>query len=129
MARGLQGFGKYHNGTKIDGKPLRKHVINAQKALGKPLPSGAVVHHIDGNRANNENKNLLICPSEAYHNLIHLRTEALEACGNASWRRCVHCKEWHPIETMTKRDKRPNTSYQHKHCHTEYENRRRNGLL
>jgi len=54
------------------------HVLIAEKALGKKLPPGAVVHHADGNPSNNKNSNLVICPSQAYHMLIHARTRAYE---------------------------------------------------
>lgn len=70
------------------------HVEVAEKALGKALPPGAQVHHWDENRKNNANANLLICPSNAYHKLIHQRMRALAACGNASWRKCFYCERY-----------------------------------
>jgi len=45
----------------------------AEQALGKPLPKGALVHHADGNALNNDPENLVICPDNAYHNLLHKR--------------------------------------------------------
>ena len=33
-----------------------EHIIKIETALGKPLPPGAVSHHADGNKKNNENK-------------------------------------------------------------------------
>lgn len=39
----------------------REHVVIAEQALGKQLPKGALVHHFDEDRANNENGNLVIC--------------------------------------------------------------------
>lgn len=69
-----------------------EHVEKAEKALGRDLPDGAVVHHADLTRANNETSNLVICPSQAYHLLLHIRTRAFDACGNASWRKCKVCK-------------------------------------
>ena len=51
-----------------------EHVKIAEKALGKKLPAGAVVHHLDENPSNNDPRNLVICPSEKYHKLLHHRT-------------------------------------------------------
>lgn len=56
-----------------DGKKKMQHVSVAEKALGKPLPKGAVVHHVDEDKKNNDPKNLVICPSQAYHLLLHKR--------------------------------------------------------
>lgn len=82
-----------YRGKLIDGKHKGEHVLIAEKALGHSLPKGVLVHHIDENKKNNANSNLLICPAW-YHNLLHLRLRALRACGDPSWRKCVHCKKW-----------------------------------
>ena len=63
----------------------------AEKALGKKLPKGAIVHHVDEDKKNNTPTNLVICPSQAYHFLLHSRMEALEACGHADWKKCHMC--------------------------------------
>lgn len=59
---------------KENGKSVHKvfHTIAAEKALGRPLKSDERVHHIDMNRANYQNKNLLIC-SMSYHYFLHHR--------------------------------------------------------
>lgn len=57
----------------IKGINIREHILVAAKALGKPLPIGAVVHHVDGNKSNNKTSNLVICPNDAYHKLLHKR--------------------------------------------------------
>jgi hypothetical protein len=66
----------------------------AEKALGKPLPRGAVVHHIDENPLNNEKTNLVICPSPGYHKILHQRLDAFKACGNYNWKKCTFCKTY-----------------------------------
>ena len=69
-----------------------EHIAQAEMALGKPLPKGAIVHHVDMNPSNNSHSNLVICQNQAYHLLLHVRTRAYNACGNASWRKCKICK-------------------------------------
>lgn len=76
------------------------HVRIAEKALGRPLPAGAVVHHIDENPSNNAPSNLAIFPNQAYHMLIHARMRALEACGNPNSRKCHICKNYDSIENL-----------------------------
>lgn len=78
----------------VDGKRVGEHILVATRALGKPLPADACVHHVDENRANNRNDNLVICPDNAYHMALHMRLKALRACGNSDWRRCAHCKTY-----------------------------------
>lgn len=76
------------------------HVLVAEKALGKPLPRGAVVHHVDENPRNNAPTNLVVCPDAAYHNLLHQRMRALDACGHVDWRKCWICKEYDAPERL-----------------------------
>jgi hypothetical protein len=72
----------------------REHIVVAEKALGRPLPPEAIVHHVDEDRANNANSNLVVCPDRAYHNLLHQRMRARDACGNPSWRKCCRCGQY-----------------------------------
>lgn len=48
-----------------------EHRIVAEKMLGRPLQSGEVVHHIDGNKRNNAETNLRIFGSQAEHARFH----------------------------------------------------------
>lgn len=76
---------------------VREHILIAEKALGKFLPEGVVVHHA------NESKNsgpLIICENEAYHRLLHQRMRAYKACGHANWRKCPYCKRYDDINNM-----------------------------
>ncbi len=58
------------------------HVAIAAAALGKPIPTGAEVHHVDGNTLNNDRRNLVICHDRAYHMLLHARARIVKAGGN-----------------------------------------------
>ncbi len=71
-----------------------EHVVVAEQALGKLLPKGTDVHHVDENRTNNANTNLVICQDRAYHKLLHRRTSALKACGNPNYRKCATCHQY-----------------------------------
>lgn len=84
----------------VNGKKARVHVLIAEKALGRKLPPGAQVHHVDENKSNNVNSNLVICPSPQYHILLHTRTASLKACGHASWRRCIFCRVYDAPENL-----------------------------
>lgn len=58
--------------TKVNGQYKMTHIIVAEKALGKPLPPKAIVHHISGIPGDHNGFfKLVICPSQAYHMLIH----------------------------------------------------------
>lgn len=98
------GAGTRHNSGywmfEIDGRSVLRHVLVAEKAIGKRLPLGAEVHHVDRDRSNDSPTNLVICPSKEYHTLLHIRTAALEACGNANWRKCHICKQYDDPERL-----------------------------
>jgi len=89
-----------------------EHIAIAEMALGKSLPKNAVVHHVDGNKQNNINSNLVICPDKKYHNLIHARMRALAICGNPNWSKCIRCFEYDSPHNLSKSK---NQSY-HKEC-------------
>lgn len=76
----------------INGKTVYLHIATAERAIGKPLPSGAEVHHVNGNPADNQNKNLVICVDHEYHSLLHQRQMALEITGNPNLRMCKICQ-------------------------------------
>lgn len=84
----------------VDGVQRREHILIAERALGKPLPAGAEVHHVDRNRSNNAPRNLVVCPDSAYHQLLHRRQRALDACGHADWMKCKYCKRYDAPENV-----------------------------
>ncbi len=76
------------------GRKVGGHVAVAERAIGKPLPTGAIVHHIDGDKLNNAPANLVVCQDRAYHNLIHRRERALFMTGSADALCCQVCGEY-----------------------------------
>lgn len=84
----------------INGKQRLEHVVVAEKALGRPLPLGVQVHHINGIKTDNTPSNLVVCQSESYHKLLHRRQEAFEATGNPDMRRCRYCGKWDVRENL-----------------------------
>lgn len=61
----------------VNGRSTYEHVLLAEKALGNPLPKGAVVHHTGERHDNHGYCKLVICPSNEYHSLIHKRMKEL----------------------------------------------------
>ena len=82
----------------LNGSTIKRAILIVEEALGKKLPLGSIVHHVDEVKQNDSNENLVVCPSLPYHRLIHARTLAYDACGHADWVQCYICNEWHPVD-------------------------------
>lgn len=98
------GSGTPHNRGywmyEINGRSVMRHILLAETALGKPLPHGAEVHHVDEDRGNDSPGNLVVCQDRGYHALLHKRAKALAACGHANWIMCQICKRYSPPEEI-----------------------------
>ena len=71
-----------------------EHRLIVESVLGRKLPKAAVIHHVNGDKADNRHSNLVVCDSQAYHILLHQRQRALHACGNPDFRKCAKCRRW-----------------------------------
>ena len=113
-------MGKVRKAKTSFGRFTTLAVAVAEGVLGKKLPAGAVVHHIDGDHTNDDKSNLAVFPSKAYHNLIHARMDALAACGNADWVPCGYCKKYGDPSQMYVRFTNGRRAW-HRACHAEYQ--------
>ena len=99
-----------------------EHVVISEKALGKKLPKGVEVHHVNGDKTDNRNENLVICADHAYHCLLHRRQSALDACGNADWLKCEVCNEYDDPKNMWVHPNKKRS--RHRECFNKYQNER-----
>ena len=89
----------YRQGS-VSGDRKYEHIRVAERALGRPLPAGAEVHHVNEDRSDNEPSNLVICPSLKYHALLHMRMKAVAAGYPAHYRWCGLCRSFDDPSTM-----------------------------
>lgn len=75
----------------VDGRATPVHRLRAEKAIGRPLSVGVLVHHADGSKRGDAP--LVICQDRAYHALLHARMRIQAAGGNPNTDRiCGRCK-------------------------------------
>lgn len=96
---------------RISASRVSEHVEVAERAIGKPLPAGAEVHHVNGDKTDNSPHNLVICPSRAYHALLHKRQRAMEATGNPNFLKCEICGQWDDPSAMQIRKARSGSAH------------------
>ena len=102
---------EHHTGTN---SRIAEQIV--EKALERPLYSGEVIHHINGDPAINENWNLVLCEGESYHRLLHTRTKALLSCGNSKYRKCWICQKYDDISNLNITGR----TIEHLYCRREY---------
>lgn len=114
-----QPDGEYQ-AIKVDGRQRKIHILRAEKALGKPLPVGAVVHHADGSRSSLAP--LVICQDRYYHQLLHVRMRVKAAGGNPNTDAiCTTCKKAKPQNEFAKsKGRRYGLNAQCKDCMRAY---------
>lgn len=99
------------------------HRLVAEKAIGRKLKSHEHVHHIDYNKKNNKNTNLIIC-NDRLHKILHARTDAINAGFNPDeYSHCWKCKTYHKLDEFPKHYKAWNGVFSC--CKKESNSRRR----
>jgi hypothetical protein len=99
------------------GKTRFVHRVIVEQVLGHPLPEGAQIHHVDGDKLNNTHSNLVVCPDTAYHSLLHIRADALAISGHVDWRKCSRCGEYDAPAKMRLYAARGNGQHWHRKKH------------
>jgi hypothetical protein len=99
------------------GKYVFEHILRAEKALEKPLPLKAIVHH---HPSKNNFNTIVICEDHHYHMILHARYRALKECGHANWRKCSFCKKYDILQNLYLRG----YATRHRNCHAKYEKNR-----
>jgi hypothetical protein len=119
---------KVRPASKTDDGYKAEHILIVERVLGKRLPVGAVVHHVNGDGTDNRNENLIACNDQAYHRLLHRREDAYRACGNASWRKCKYCKQYDTPGNL-KIDKKVGSAAYHQKCQNVFTRMNRRSAL
>ena len=71
-----------------------RYLLIAEKALGRPIPRGCDVHHVNEIPSDDRSGNLVICEDTNYHRLLHRRALALREFGDPNAQKCKYCKQW-----------------------------------
>lgn len=100
---------KTYKNTRDGARPcgtVMEHVVIAERALGRRLPKGVQVHHVDEDRRNNAPSNLVICQDQKYHYLLHVRAKVVRAGGDPNTQRvCTGCRKVLPFSAFNRQVK------------------------
>lgn len=73
---------------------VREDVLVVEAAAGIYLPSKTEIFHVNGDKSDSRNSNLVVCQDRKYHYLIKKRQRAYLATGNAHALQCKRCGRW-----------------------------------
>ena len=77
-----------------------EHILVMENALGRHIPKGEIVHHIDEDRLNNSIGNLMLFKTVAMHNAFHSCLRAFKQTGHWDWINCPFCHQYDDPKNM-----------------------------
>lgn len=77
LRKSMLGTGEGKSYEKTYGR--HTHRIVAEQMLGRPLKKGEIVHHIDGNKRNNDKSNLKVM-TQSEHCRLHFTKGGIKSC-------------------------------------------------
>ena len=115
--------------TVWSGYAVEQGQLRARKAveafLGIKLKPHNVVHHIDGNKLNDDPRNLLPCEDESYHKMLEARIRwrkySIRKYGRPDVRICRRCRKPDLMSNMVKIPGKYNNQYVHERCSSRVE--------
>lgn len=102
----VYGYPKFSIGKQND---YHVHRYVAEKVLGRKLKGRESIHHLNYNKQDCRRNNLIICPDDRYHHLLHARTDSINDGYNPDlYGYCTDCKAYHPKNEFPKSKNRWN---------------------
>uniref|UniRef100_A0A6M3LBL2 Putative HNH endonuclease n=1 Tax=viral metagenome TaxID=1070528 RepID=A0A6M3LBL2_9ZZZZ len=95
---------------------VKNSILVVEEVTGLKIKKPTVIHHIDEDSMNDSPSNFVVCENQAYHNFIHKRKRAYDACGNVNWLKCPFCKEYDNPDNLHIKG----AMHYHNRCANEY---------
>ena len=101
-----------YKSRKVNGKKVDEHRLKMELWIGRKLAPHEVVHHIDGNKSNNDIHNLMLFPTKNAHTKFHFIHGDLKISAGENKRklengklRCHQCKKLKELSEFVKTTK------------------------
>lgn len=96
----VYGYPKFSIGN---GEDYHVHRYVAEQAIGRKLKNRESVHHLNYDKSDCRRQNLIVCPDDSYHRLLHARTDVLlDGYHPDVDAYCSGCKTYHPKQEFPK---------------------------